>query len=160
GSVWAWPICQDKVSESVAMFPHWLLWAALAFLSYGTWAVLSKMVGDALSPAHGQALSTIGMLPMIGALALLKGPPDPGNRRRGILVALGGGTVSCLGNIPFFMALGDESAKAAAVFPVTALYPFVTVLLAVALLRERLSRIQAGGIALSLVGIYFLNVPS
>src|SRR5262245_51210813 len=99
------------------------------------------------------------MMPVIAALAMLKGPADPGNRRRGILLALAGGAVSCLGNIPFFMALGDASAKATAVFPVTALYPVVTVLLAVGILRERLWLVQAVGIILSLAGIYLLNVP-
>jgi drug/metabolite transporter (DMT)-like permease len=114
-------------------------------------------VGDSLTPAHAQALSTIGMLPMIAALACLKGTPDPGVRKRGILVALAGGTVSCLGNLPFLGALG-AGGKAAAVVPVTALYPVVTVLLAVALLGERLGRIQALGIALSIAAIYLLNV--
>jgi drug/metabolite transporter (DMT)-like permease len=97
------------------------------------------------------------MLPVIAALAVLPGPADPGNRWRGIGWALVGGVASCLGNIPFFDAL--TSAKASAVVPVTALYPLVTVLLAVLMLRERLGRAQAAGIALSLVAIYLLNVP-
>lgn len=141
------------------MIPPWLLWAALAFLSYAAWAIFSKLVGDALSPAHSQALSTLGMLPVIAALALLKRPPDPGNRRRGIAVALVGGAVSCLGNIPFLGALGEPGGTAAAVVPVTALYPLVTVVLAMLVLRERLGPIHAVGIALSLAAIYFLNVP-
>jgi transporter family protein len=140
------------------MIPRWILWSVIALLAYGSWAILSKLLGNALVPAHGQALSTIGMLPMIAALALLRGGPDPGLRGRGILVALAGGAVSCLGNIPFLGALG-EGGKAAAVVPVTALYPVVTILLAVAFLGERLGRIQALGIALSLAAIYLLNVP-
>jgi len=135
--------------------PPWLVWAALAFLSYATWALLSKLVGD-LSPAHAQAMSTVGMLPVLAALALLKGPADPGNRRRGILVAVVGGAVSCLGTIPYFAAL-KAGGKAAAVVPITALYPVVTIFLAMAILREKLSRVQAVGIALSLVAIFLLN---
>jgi drug/metabolite transporter (DMT)-like permease len=140
------------------MLKRWLLWSALAFVAYGIWAVLSKSVGNQLSPAHLQAMSTLGMAPVIAALAWLKRPADPGHRRRGILVALLGGAISCLGNIPYFQALDGEGAKAAAVVPLTALYPLVTVLLAVGLLRERLGRVQAFGIVLSLAGIYLLNV--
>jgi drug/metabolite transporter (DMT)-like permease len=142
------------------MLKRWLVWAALAFVAYGVWAILSKAVGDELSPAQLQALSTIGMLPVIVALAWLKRPADPGDRRRGTLVALLGGAISCLGNLPYFQALGGEGAKAAAVVPLTALYPLVTVLLAVTLLRERLGRVQAFGIVLSLAGIYLLNVSN
>jgi transporter family protein len=140
------------------MFPPWLFWALLAFFCYGAWAVLSKWFGEEVAPAHLQVMSTLGMLPVIGALAILKGPADPGNRKRGILVAVVGGTVSCLGNIPFFDALAG--AKAAAVVPITALYPVATVILAVVLLHERLDWLHAGGIALSLAAIYLLNVGS
>jgi drug/metabolite transporter (DMT)-like permease len=140
------------------MLPPWLFWAVLAFFCYGTWAVLSKWFGEEVAPAHLQVMSTLGMLPVIGALAILKGPPDPGNRRRGILVALIGGTVSCLGNIPFFDALAG--AKAAAVVPITALYPVVTVILAVVVLRERLDWLHVGGIALPVAAIYLLNVSN
>jgi drug/metabolite transporter (DMT)-like permease len=139
-----------------AMIPKWLVWAALASVSYSAWAVLAKYVGDAVDAAHGQALSTLGMLPMIAALALLRRPADPGKRRRGILVALLGGVCSSLGDIPFFTALAGG--KSAAVVSITALYPLATVLLAFVLLRERLGPIQLAGIPLSLAAIYVLSV--
>src|SRR6185436_12404946 len=40
----------------------------------------------------------------------------------------------------------------------TALYPLGTILLAIVLLKERLNRIQLGGVLVSLVAIYLLNV--
>jgi drug/metabolite transporter (DMT)-like permease len=73
-------------------------------------------------------------------------------------LAFGSGVVSCLGNIPYYTALSG-GAKAATVVPLTSLYPLVTVLLAAALLRERLNRIQASGVVLSLAAIYLFNVP-
>jgi bacterial/archaeal transporter family protein len=140
------------------MIPRWVGWSVVALLSYGSWAVLSKLTGSALSAAHSQALSTVGMLPLIAALGFSKGATNPGLWRRGVLVALAGGAVSCVGNIPYFAAL-DAGGKAAAVVPVTALYPVVTVLLGMGVLGERLGRAQGVGIALSLVAIYLLNVP-
>src|SRR5262249_14369782 len=133
-------------------------WAALAFLSYGAWTVLSKWVGEDVTPVELQVISTLGMLPMIAALAIVKRPPDSGSRRRRITIALPVSAVSCLGNITFFDALAG--AKAAAVVPITALYPVVTVVLAVAILRERLDWMHAAGIALSVAAIYLLNVPN
>lgn len=104
------------------MIPRWVYWSLAATLSFGTWAVLSKLIGGALAPAHGQAFSTLGMLPLIGALILSKGHINPGRWHRGVLAAIMGGTIACLGNIPFFDALSN--AKAAAVVPVTASTPW------------------------------------
>jgi drug/metabolite transporter (DMT)-like permease len=63
-----------------------------------------------------------------------------------------------IGNIAYYEVLG--SSKASTVVPLTALYPLVTVILAVIFLRERLNRIQLAGILISLVAIYFFNVQA
>jgi drug/metabolite transporter (DMT)-like permease len=163
---------------------RWLYWALLAVISWGIWAILSKVIGDALSPAQSQAVSTLGMLPIIAALAFFREPPtarsggfrpptdatNVGDLRRleaaatsgrkpwrGILFAVLGGMCSCLGNLPYYEVLAS-GVKAATVVPLTALYPVVTILLAVPLLKERLGRIQWGGIVMSLAAIYLLNV--
>ena len=78
-------------------------------------------------------------------------------RRRGALLALGAGTLTCLGNVAYYSVL-NRGAKAATVVPLTALYPVVTVLLAVMILKERLNAIQIAGIVLSLIAIYLFNV--
>jgi drug/metabolite transporter (DMT)-like permease len=54
----------------------------------------------------------------------------------------------------------QRGGKAATVIPLTALYPMVTVLLAVLFLRERLNRIQLGGVFLALSATYLFNVTS
>jgi drug/metabolite transporter (DMT)-like permease len=119
---------------------------------------LAKELGDALSPVQSQVLSTLGLLPIVAALAIYHEPKAPGSKRRGIALAFGSGVISCLGNIPYYAALSG-GAKAATVIPLTSLYPLVTVALAVPLLKERLNPIQVGGIILSLAAIYLLNVP-
>jgi drug/metabolite transporter (DMT)-like permease len=97
------------------------------------------------------------MLPLLAALALVKKPPAIGNRRRGILLAFASGVVSAIGNIPYYAAI--SGGNAATVVPLAALYPLITVLLAVVLLKERLNRVQLCGVALSLVAIYLFNLP-
>jgi transporter family protein len=138
---------------------RWLVWTLATITTWGVWAVLSKMLSDEIpSPAQAQVLSTVGVLPVVVALWLMKEEPASGNQRRGISIALGSGIVSCLGNIAYFDVF-NRGTKAAAVIPITALYPAVTVLLAIPLLHERLNRWQAIGIGLSMGAIWLFNVP-
>jgi len=137
--------------------PRWLRWSVLALLSWGVWAIMAKLIGEALSGTHNQALSTLGILPVLVALGLSKKFSTTGNRRRGIFYALAGGAVSCIGNVFYYDVLG-RGGNAALIVPLTALYPLMTILLAMLLLKERLNRIQLAGVLLSLIAIYLFNV--
>jgi transporter family protein len=137
--------------------PRWLRWTVVALLSWGIWAIMAKLIGEALSGAQNQALSTLGILPIMLAIGVSKRFSAPGNRRRGILYALASGAVSCLGNVVYYDAL-SRGGKAAMIVPLTALYPLATILLAILLLKERLNRIQLIGVLVSLLAIYLFNV--
>jgi len=137
--------------------PRWFFWTLATLFSWGMWAVLSRLIDPTITPAHSQAMSTLGMLPIIAALWAMNEPAAGANRRRGVVLAFGSGVVSCLGNIAYYAALAD--AKAATMAPLTALYPVVTIVLAVPLLKERIARLQWCGMALSLAAIYLFNVP-
>jgi drug/metabolite transporter (DMT)-like permease len=139
------------------IMPRWLLWTFAALLSWGIWAVLSKVLGDALSAEQSQALSTLGMFPILLPLLFSERASLPGASRKGMLLALIGGIVTCLGNVAYYSALA-RGEKVATVVSLTALYPLVTVLLAVCLLRERLNRVQLPGLALSLAAIWLFNI--
>ncbi len=139
--------------------PHWLRWSLLALLAWGVWAIMAKLIGEALSGAHNQALSTLGIVPVMLAMACTKHTSAPGNRRRGILLALAAGAISCLGNVVYYDAL-SRGGKAAMIVPLTALYPLATIFLALLLLKEQLNRVQLLGVLVSLVAIYFFNVPA
>jgi uncharacterized membrane protein len=138
------------------MIPRWLIWTLVALGCWGVWALLSKLIGDALSPGMNQALSTLGILPVIVGLGFSK--KARGGARRGMVYAFASGLLSGVGNIAYYWVL--NSGKASTVVPLTALYPLVTVLLAVAFLKEKLNRVQVAGIFFALVAIYFFNVPS
>ena len=139
--------------------PAWLTWTLLTLFSWGIWAVLSKLLGSALTPEQSQVLSTLGMIPIIVGLAFSKGVSLRGASRKGLLFALLGGVVTCLGNIPYYAALA-RGEKVATVVSLTALSPLVTILLAVFVLRERMNRVQIAGLALSLAAIWLFNVQS
>jgi drug/metabolite transporter (DMT)-like permease len=138
------------------VIPRWVVYTLITLLAWGVWSVTGKLIGDAITPAQTQALSTVGLLPVLLALVAIKDPPVAGNRRRGVVIALASGVVSCLGNIFYIEVLRAE--KAATAIPLTSLYALVTVLLAVPLLGERLNRLQVLGIAASLAAIYLFNV--
>jgi drug/metabolite transporter (DMT)-like permease len=135
----------------------WLFWTLTALLSWGVWAVLSKLLGNALSAEQSQALSTLGLVPILLPLALSARASLRQASPKGLLLALVGGIVTCLGNIPYYAAVG-RGEKFATVVSLTALAPLVTVLLALFILRERLNRIQLLGLALSLAAIWLFNV--
>src|SRR5713226_6975670 len=125
----------------VLPMPRWFMWTAAAMLSWGVWAVLGKVIGDGLTAGQSQILSSFGFLPVILALCVSRQRLVQVGQRRGIFYALVAGAVSCLGNLPYYDLL-SRGEKAAAVVPLTALAPLVTVVLAVVVLRERLNRIQ------------------
>ncbi len=139
--------------------PRWLLWSLLAVLCWGLWAVMSKLIGDALTAAQSQALSTLGLLPVVLALGLSRRLVVTGQRSRGFASGLAAGILACAGNVAYYHAL-NSGARAATVVPLTALYPLLTIALAVLLLREKLNRVQGAGVLLSLAAIYLFNVSS
>lgn len=139
--------------------PRWFIFTVVAVLCWGLWAVIFKLIGESVTAAQSQALSTLGLIPVMLALGCSKKLTATGNRRRGAMNAFLAGALTCAGNVAYYHAL-SVGGKASTVVPLTALYPLVTIVLAVALLRERLNAIQLGGIVLSLVAIYLFNVAS
>ena len=76
----------------------WLWWTFLAVLCWGLWALLARLIGDALSPRQQQSLSTFGLLPLMMTLGFSGRLGPPGRGPRGILFALSAGVLTCLGN--------------------------------------------------------------
>ena len=141
--------------------PRWLIAAILAVLSWGVWAILSRFIGETISAAQSQALSTLGLLPVMIALSCSKKltTTATGERRKGIIAGFAAGLCGCLGNISYYHAL-NMGEKASTVIPLTAMYPLVTIVLAMILLRERINPVQCVGIVLSLAAIYLFNITS
>jgi transporter family protein len=77
-------------------------------------------------------------------------------RAKGIFWAFLTGILGGVGNLAFFQAM-VKGGEASVVAPVTALFPMVTVLLALVFLKERLGRVQWIGLGLAFVAIYLLS---
>jgi len=137
---------------------RWFAWALVAVICWGAWALIARLIGDSISPAQSQALSTIGLLPVMALLMFSVRKQNAGmNKGRGITLGCAAGILTCVGNIAYYYVL-NSGTKASTVVPLTALYPLVTVLLALIFLQERLNKIQVAGVCLSIVAIYAFNI--
>jgi len=133
--------------------PRWLAYTLLTMLLWGGWGVLSKPLSSGVSSWQMLAFSTLGMLPVIGVLAARPQARSGANSRRGFALAFGSGLLTGAGNVAYFQALA-MGGKAAAVTPLTSLYPLVTIGLALIFLRERPNLAQIVGMVLSLAALY------
>ncbi len=140
--------------------PLWLLWSILTIVLWGAWGFVSKVASNGVDVYVNQLLYTVGLIPLMVFVAwtVRKHSPreDAATRRKGIFWAFLTGILGGLGNLAFFQAL-VKGGEASIVAPVTALFPMVTVLLAVLFLKERLGRTQWIGLALAFVAIYLLS---
>lgn len=137
--------------------PRWLTYTLLTMLLWGGWGFVSKPLADKLSPWQMQTLSALGLVPVIGFLLFSKNFRSGPNAKRGFWLAFTSGVIASLGNVAYYQALA-AGGKAADVTPLTALYPVVTIGLAVLFLHERVNGVQSIGIAFSLAAMYFFNV--
>ncbi len=137
--------------------PSWLFYSLLTIVAWGAWGVVSKVASAGVDANTNQIFFTIGILPLI--LVVLRSPRlTTGTQRKlGITWAFITGILGGTGNIAFFHAL-VIGGKVSIVVPATALFPLVTVILAIAFLHERLGKLQIVGFFLALTAIYLLSI--
>jgi uncharacterized membrane protein len=102
-----------------------------------------------------QILFTLGMLPVaIAMLVQMRGKLD--RNAGGIAYGLLSGVATGVGTLGYYAALRDQNASV--VTPVTGLFPVLTVVLAFVVLRERLNKVQMGGMLLALASVVILSI--
>jgi len=132
--------------------PKWFLYCFLTMVFWGAWGIVSKVALNAMSPLLNQVLFTLGLIPLVLAAASSKNLSAGTDRLRGATYAFITGILGGVGNITFFEAL-SHGGKASTVAPVTGLYPLLTVLAALPLLKERLNWVQGVGVGLAVAAI-------
>ena len=140
--------------------PKWLLWSLITIVLWGTWGLVSKVASAGMDAYVNQLLYTAGLAPLLVFVAWTvhrHGKQDAREGRAiGIFWAFFTGILGGVGNIFFFQAM-VAGGKASVVAPVTALFPMITVILALIFLRERLGRVQWLGLGLAFLAIYLLS---
>ena len=153
------PPPQNGKRASLLAMPRWLVFSVLTIGCWGAWGAVSKLASNDVDANTNQLLFTLGLLPLI-AIAVRSPSLSVGVgevRRAGLGWAFLTGVLGGTGNIAFFRAL-VVGGQASVVVPVTALFPLVTVILALAVLRERLGLLQKIGLALALIAIYLISM--
>jgi transporter family protein len=150
----------EQPKLTILAMPAWLFWSVATIVLWGVWGLASKIASDGVDAYTNQLLYTVGLAPpilFVGWSVWRHRQTDKREGRgRGVFWAFLTGILGGVGNLAFFQAL-VTGGKASVVAPVTALFPMVTVLLALIVLRERLGRQQWVGLGLAFVAIYLLS---
>jgi transporter family protein len=135
---------------------RWFWYSMLCVLCWGGWALLSKFGSREIPPETMQFLFTIGSVPIAIALLIarrFKLEKSP----KGISYGLLNGVLSAVGSLALFAAYHTDG-NTAVVTASTALYPMITVLLAVTILREKFGLVQVAGLGFAAVAIVIFSL--
>jgi transporter family protein len=133
-----------------------LFFALLAFVLWGFWSLTSKMAINAIGPGNILGFYAISSLIVPSVYVWFRrARSEPSGERHpsSVAWALGAATLALnvFGVFSFSFAL--NAGFASLVVPISSAYPLVTVILAVALLHERLDRLHVIALAFIIIGL-------
>ncbi len=134
---------------------EWVLYSTMALLVWGLWAFLPKLAISCLEPKTAFMFEVIGGAVTGLAAFLILRPEFHGAEMRGIIPALLTGMLGCLGLLCFMYAI--RTCKLSVIIPITALYPVVSLALAMIFLREKITVVQFAGIILAVVSVVLIS---
>ena len=132
----------------------WLLNSMSAVVCFGLWAFLPKIAVKYISPKSALVYEVMGgiLVAIIVWSTISKGMVYD---IRGIAPAFLTGVIGYVGMLFFLNAV--NMGKVSVIASLTAVYPAVTIILAMILLKEKLSYIQCVGIFLAITGVALLS---
>lgn len=124
---------------------RWFLSSILCVLCWGAWALLAKLGSREIPAEASQFFFAWGAVPV--ALVLLAGRGWKLEKNfKGIGYSVANGILSGVGGWALFAAY-RTGGSTSIITTVTSMYPLITVVLAVGILRERLTRLHLLGLA-------------
>jgi bacterial/archaeal transporter family protein len=132
----------------------WLFYSLLAVLAWGFWAFLPKVAITWLDPKSIFIYEAIGGA-LTGLFAYFILRPELGVEIRGIIPSVLTGVAGFLGILCFLYAI--RTGKVSVVAPLTALYPVVSLALAVIFFKEKLNIVQLTGILLAVISVVLIS---
>jgi len=129
----------------------------LAILGFGLWGFIGKIGIESLGKEQYLCLSYLTTAAIISGLFIL-GRDRSMIFSTNLLYPLIGGSCVALAVVGFFTAI--ERLPLSIVSPVVAIYPVITVALAMVIFAEKLTLVQGIGVILALIGVILLGLPS
>lgn len=133
----------------------WLVFSVLCLLFWGLWGFILKLAYSNLSWVETYFLSSLSSFILVLFVVSyygLKFPPLNTYSALAFIAGFFGGA----GYVFFVKAL--EQGKASVVIPLTALYPAITAVIALVVLREKISVYQGIGIILAVLASILLSL--
>jgi transporter family protein len=144
------------MSFQSALKARWLWYSLSCALCWAGWTLLSKLGSREIPAVTMQFLFTIGTLPVC-VFFLVARRFRLEKSAKGISYAVLMGVLAGLGGLTLFAAYRTEG-NTSLITAVTALYPMVTVVLALTVLREKLRRIQIVGLVFACIAIVIFSM--
>lgn len=138
------------------MLNSWFLPSIIALILYGLWGFLGAQASQLTNAKTVFVVSCIGTA-IAGALAIPLVSTRLELTSHSMALCLLTGLVTGVGTLMFMNAL--QKGPVIPIIMITALYPMVTVLLAMVFLSQPITFKQVIGIILSLFAIYYLTIP-
>ncbi len=128
-----------------ALKSKWFWYSILCVVCWGGWTILAKLGSNEISAEGAQFLFAWGALPV--AIVLLAGRRFRLEKNaKGIFYSVSNGILAAIGGWALFAAY-RTGGNTSVITVVTAMYPLFTVVLAMAVLRERLTFLHVIGLA-------------
>jgi transporter family protein len=133
---------------------NWLPAALASLVLYGLWGFFPKLTVAYLDSRSAMIYYILGGL-LVGLVVLATLKIQPAFHPRGVVFAILTGVFGFAGTLCFFAAA--SRGRISLVVSITALYPLITILLAVIFLKEPLTIKQLTGMVCALVAILLLS---
>jgi transporter family protein len=129
---------------------EWILPAIGTFIFWGVWGFIPKLTTKYIDSKSAVVYEVIGgILVAVILLYILNFRPE--SHPRGIVLAMVTGVVGFLGSLTFLIAA--SRGQISLVVSLTALYPALSILLAIVILNEPITLKQGMGIFLALIAM-------
>jgi transporter family protein len=131
----------------------WLVPVLGAFVFWGLWGFLPKITTRTITPMSAMIFEAVGGM-LVALIALLSGGYRLELTRQGVFLALLTGIFGILGAWTYLQAV--STGKVSLVVSFTALYPILSIVLAVFFLGKSLSVRQGAGIFFALLSMLLI----
>jgi len=132
----------------------WFIWTILAMVTFGAWGFFPKLAVNYISPQSALIYQVIGGL-LVGIVGLAMINFKPETHPMGILYAFLTGITGVLGTLFYYAAA--SRGQISIVVSLTALYPLITIMLAIIFLHETLMLKQVIGLGFAVAAIVLLT---